>query len=275
MAIGYTNIPVPWTMSCWVNRQDAPGASAVLMYSPSAGIKLEQWGSANRNVGFTAYGVADYTFNNYTAPIGTWANLAFVCSPSGTLLYANGELVDSDPDTITLPMTTLGVTSGDLPAGTVDEVATFNQALLQGQVKTLYLTAIGDQNPPGLVSDVPIASPAGTLYATLPFSLNIDVYGAGPLSYQWFKDGTLVSTAATYTVAAASSGDNGNYSVIVTNAHGAVTSAVLNVVINPAVPAGIAQQPVPRQVYPRRHGHFHGQRQRHHTLHLPVEEGRH
>ena len=52
MAIGYTNIPVPWTMSCWVNRQDAPGASAVLMYSPSAGIKLEQWGSRQPQCGF-------------------------------------------------------------------------------------------------------------------------------------------------------------------------------------------------------------------------------
>ena len=250
MAIGYANIPVPWTMSCWVNRQDAPGASAVLMYSPSGGIKLEQWGSANRNVGFTAYGVADYTFDNYAAPAGTWAHLSFVCSSSGTLLYANGELVDSNTATITLPMTSLASPSGDLLSGTVDEVATFNQALLQGQVKTLYLTAIGDQNPPGLVSDVPIASPAGTLYATLPFSLNIDVYGAGPLGYQWRKDGTVVGTGASYTVAAASTANNGNYDVIVTNAHGAVTSAVLNVSINPAVPVGIAQQPVPRQVYP-------------------------
>ena len=250
MAIGNANVPVPWTMSCWVNRQDAPGASAVLMYSPSSGIKLEQWGTANRNVGFTAYGVADYTFDNYSAPVGTWAHLSFVCSPSETLLYANGELVDTNAATITLPMTSLASPSGDLLAGTVDEVATFNRALLQGQVKTLYLTAIGDQNPPGLVSDVPIASPAGTLYATLPFSLNIDVYGAGPLSYQWRKDGAVVGTDATFTVAAASTANNGNYDVIVTNAHGSVTSAVLNLVINPAVPASIAQQPVPRQVYP-------------------------
>jgi hypothetical protein len=137
MAIDNTNVPVPWTMNCWVNRQDAPGASAVLMYSPSAGIKLEQFGSATRNVGFTAYGVADYTFDNYSAPAGTWAQLSFVCSSGGTLLYANGELVDSNSATITLPMTSLASPNGDLLAGTVDEVATFNQALLQGQVKTL------------------------------------------------------------------------------------------------------------------------------------------
>jgi hypothetical protein len=250
MAIGYTNIPVPWTMSCWVNRQDAPGVSAVLMYSPSGGIKLEQYGSATRNVGFTAYGIADYTFDNYSAPTGTWAQLSFVSSSSGTLLYANGELVDSNAATITLPMTSLASPSGDLLAGTVDEVATFNRALLQGQVKTLYLTAVGDQNPPAFANDVPIASPAGTLYATVPFSLSIDVYGAGPLGYQWRKDGTVVGTSATYVKAAASAADDGNYDVIVSNAFGSITSAVFTVSINPAIPASVVQPPVPRQVYP-------------------------
>ncbi len=248
MAIGYTNIPVPWTMTCWVNRQDAPGGSAVLMYSPSSGIKLEQWQNT-REVGFTAYGVADYTFN-YEAPAGTWTHLAFVCTSDAVTLYANGEYADSISNTITLPMMSLGNPKGDLLAGSVDEVATFDRALLQGQIKTLYLTAIGDQNPPDFVNNVPIASPSGTLYATQPFSLNIDVFGAGPLSYQWRKDGTVVGTNATYAVAAATTADSGNYDVVVSNAHGTVTSAALNVAIQPAVPATITQQPMPRQVYP-------------------------
>jgi hypothetical protein len=111
------------------------------------------------------------------------------------------------------------------------------------------LTAVGDQNPPGFVNNVPIASPTGTLYATVPFSLSIDVYGAGPLGYQWRKDGTAVGTTAIYTVTAASAANNGNYDVIVTNAFGSVTSAVFTVSINPAIPASIVQPPVARQVY--------------------------
>jgi hypothetical protein len=247
VAIDHTNIPIPWTMNCWVNRQDAPGVSAVLLNSSSAGLKMEQY-AANRNLGFTAYGIADYAFN-YQAPVGTWTHLAFVGTPDGTLLYANGSLVDSNAATITLPMTSLGVVNGDLLSGTVDEVATFDRALLDGQIKTLYLTAIGDQNPPGFANDVPIVSPAGTVYATVPFALSIDVYGAGPLSYEWLKDGTAVGSGATYSKAAASAADNGNYKVIVTNAYGAVTSAVVNLAVNPAVPASITQPPVPRQVY--------------------------
>jgi hypothetical protein len=249
VAIDYTNIPVPWTMTCWVNREDAPGVSAVLLYSSSTGLKLEQYGSPDRDVGFTAYGVADYTFN-YEAPDGTWTHLAFVGTPDGMLLYTNGALADTNSATITLPMTSLGVVAGDLLSGTVDEVATFDRALMDGQIMTLYLTAIGSQNPPGFDNNEPIVTPAGALYATAPFSLSIDVYGAGPLSYQWWKDGSVVGTNAIYTVAAASATNAGNYSVIVTNAYGAVTSAVVNLVINPAVPASVAQPPVPRPVYP-------------------------
>jgi Immunoglobulin I-set domain/Concanavalin A-like lectin/glucanases superfamily len=196
-----------------------------------------------------AYGVADYYFNNYTAPTGTWTHLSFVATPSGTLLYANGSLVDSNSATVTLPMTSLANGSGDLLNGAVDEVATFDRALLEGQLKTLYLTAIGDQNPPGFVNDVPITLLAGTLYATLPFTLSIDAYGAGPLAYAWRKNGSVIGNGATYRQAAASTADNGAYDVIVTNAHGAVTSAVVNISINPAVPAGIAQQPASRQAY--------------------------
>ncbi len=247
MKIGRTNVPVPWTAVCWVNRQDAPGVSAVLMYSSSGGLKLEQYNNT-RQVGFTAYGVADYIFN-YSAPAGTWVNLAFVATPSGTLLYANGELQDSNSASITLPMTTLGHPTSDLLNGEVDEVSTFNRALLQGQLKTLYLTAIGDQNPPGFVNNVPLTSPAGTIYATTPFTLSIDAYGAGPLSFEWRKDGTPISTSANYSVASAALTDNGNYDVIITNAFGAVTSAVFTVTVNPAVPVTITQPPAARSVY--------------------------
>ncbi|MGP8239594.1 MAG: LamG-like jellyroll fold domain-containing protein [Limisphaerales bacterium] len=248
VAFDYTNIPVPWTFTCWVNRQDAPGASAVLMYSSASGLKLEQYDNT-LDVGFTAYGVADYTFN-YSAPDGTWTQLTYVGTQDGTTLYVNGSPTDTNAGSISLPMTSLGVVNGDLLSGTVDEVATFNQALLDGQIMTLYLAAIGSNAPPALDNNVPILAPAGTVYATLPFSLSIDVYGLPPLSYEWLKGDAVVGTNAIYTVAAASDGSAGNYSVIVSNAYGVVTSAVLNVVVNPEVPAGIAQSPAPRSVYP-------------------------
>ena len=80
--------------------------------------------------------------------------------------------------------------------------------------------------------------------------MSIDVYGTGPLSYLWLKDGAKVGDGATYTVGAATGTNAGNYSVIVSNAYGMATSLVATVAINPAVPATITQQPLPRPVYP-------------------------
>jgi len=240
------NVSVPWTATFWVNRQDALTASAVLLTSPSAGLKLEQWGT-DRLVGFTAYGVADYNFN-YGVPTNTWVQLTFVGTANGTLLYTNGFLADSNSATISLPLTRLGG-AGDPPKMELDEAATFDRALLEGQIRTLYLTAVGDANPPGLVSDQPVVSPSGTIYATTPFSLSANVYGAGPLVFQWRKDGTVVGTTSDYAKAAASVADNGNYDVIVSNSHGAVTSAIVNLTINSAVPPTIIQPPADRPVY--------------------------
>jgi hypothetical protein len=78
-----------------------------------------------------------------------------------------------------------------------------------------------------------------------------DSYGQGPLSFQWIKDGTNIPGAATfiYTRAAAAASDNGNYSVIVTNVFGAVTSTVVSVTVNSVVPPTITSQPPSRSVY--------------------------
>ena len=228
--IGYTNIPTPWTAVCWVNRQDAPGGSAVLMYSSTAALKLEQY-NGTRMVGFTAYGVADYLFD-YEAPTGTWVNLAFVGTGTNTLLYVNGLELAPNAASITLPMTSIGGPAGDYMSGTVGEVATFGTALSDGQIRTLYLTAMGDQNAPGLVQNVPMISPAGTIYATMPFSISADAYGAGPLTYQWRLNGTVVGTDITYAKASASRANNGNYDVIVTNPYGSVTSSAVTLTLS-------------------------------------------
>ena len=119
---------------------------------------------------FTAYGVADYAFN-YQAPDTTWTHLAYVGTSQGTLLYANGSLVDSDSATISLPMTSLGVVSGDVLNGAVNEVAALNDALQDGQIMTLYLTATGAQSPPVFDNNVPAVVPSGTLLRHRSFFL--------------------------------------------------------------------------------------------------------
>src|SRR5262249_12706637 len=106
---------------------------------------LEQWPNL-RKVGFTQFGVADYSFN-YTAPIGTWVHLAFVSDGINTHLYVNGSWQDSYPATIALP---LGQIGGDIPfrcinhvKGLVDEFSIYNRALDAAEIQALYQAGSG------------------------------------------------------------------------------------------------------------------------------------
>lgn len=70
-------------------------------------------------------------------------------------------------------------------------------------------------------------------------NLSVTATGESPLSYQWQRNGTNISgaTAAVYAIANAQAGDAGNYTVVVTNAVGSVTStpALLKVLISPSL----------------------------------------
>ena len=63
--------------------------------------------------------------------------------------------------------------------------------------------------------------------------MSVSAIGASPLSYQWRFNGTnqAGATASVYTLPSVQAGDAGNYSVVVSNAAGSVTSseAVLTV----------------------------------------------
>jgi hypothetical protein len=140
---------------------------------------------------------------------------------------------------------------GRFISGKMDEVAIYNQTLTEGQLRSHALAAFGGTNPPVLLINPPALTPTNVIYTTTPFTLASDAYGQPPLSYQWLKDGTNIPgvTALTYTKAQANTNDAGSYSLIVTNAFGAVTSQVAVVTISPAVPPTITQEPASRTAY--------------------------
>jgi len=133
--IGAAPLLPPWTAEFWVNRQDASNYSASLLGDGNTALKLEQF-NFSRQVGFTQFGVADYTFN-YSAPTNTWVHLAFVCDTT-TRLYVNGVLQDSNPNVINLPLGSLGYDSSGHPdylKGTIDEIRAWNVARTQAQIQ--------------------------------------------------------------------------------------------------------------------------------------------
>lgn len=91
------------------------------------------------------------------------------------------------------------------------------------------------------------AQPAGrAVQVGSPFTLAATATGT-ELSYQWRRNGQPLAgaTSATYAVAAAQAGDSGDYSVVVTNPFGSVTSDVARIsvaatLIPPALTAPVA-----------------------------------
>jgi hypothetical protein len=134
MFIGSTPLSPPWTAEFWVNRQDSPSWSSVLLVDSATALKLEQY-NFTRKVGFTQFGTADYTFN-YSAPTNTWVHLAFVSMTTNTQLFVNGVLQDTIAASIALPLEQLGSdVQGDQLKGTVDEIRVWKLARSQSDIQ--------------------------------------------------------------------------------------------------------------------------------------------
>lgn len=95
-----------------------------------------------------------------------------------------------------------------------------------------------------------LQQPASQTVATgSPASFSVQATG-GALTYQWRKNGTPIggATGATYTIPTAASGDEGSYTVVVTNSQGNVTSAPATLAV--ADPPVITSQPQSLNVDP-------------------------
>ncbi len=156
LLIGGAPISPPWTAELWVNRQASSDDSAILLGDGATALKLEQWPNT-RLVGFTQFGVADYSFN-YSAPVGAWVHLAFVAAADKTQIYVNGALQDSVAATIALP---LGQVGADIDGrfvnrlrGLVDELSVYNRPLSASEIHAIYAadTAGKCLNSPYLLS---------------------------------------------------------------------------------------------------------------------------
>jgi len=97
------------------------------------------------------------------------------------------------------------------------------------------------------------AQPASqTVTAGQTASFNVAATGTAPLSYQWNKNGTAVlgATSLSYTTPATSSSDNGaQFTVVVSNTAGSVTSSAATLTVNAAPLApSITTQPASQTV---------------------------
>lgn len=77
-------------------------------------------------------------------------------------------------------------------------------------------------------------------------SFAVTATGTGPLSYQWYKNGTAISGATSSTLAfsSATTSNSGNYYVVVRNSGSTATSTTVSLSVTASVTVRISQQPV-------------------------------
>jgi hypothetical protein len=175
----------------------------------------------------------------------TEANIYIGTTNGGTITFASATNFFSHVNSFSAA-TLVGSDLGD-PAyslnGAVDEVAIFNRSLSGGELYTQFASAV-DGVAPTIFSS--LVGPAGPAALGDSFSLSVDAGGAPPLVYTWSKDATPIAAttnSGTLTIATATFGDAGTYTVVVTNSFGtATTNSVVVTVVPPTQPVILGQE---------------------------------
>ena len=125
----HDDINGPWTVSLWVNRDEAT-AGGPLLRSYLGAISITQ-----RKPKLTVHGGADYPFTT-VIPGNAWTNLTFTSDGTGTSLYVDGIWKETINHTIPLPLMTLGYWWQAFD-GRVDELRAYDRMLSGEEIAAL------------------------------------------------------------------------------------------------------------------------------------------
>ncbi|MBC7488288.1 MAG: PQQ-dependent sugar dehydrogenase [Cytophagaceae bacterium] len=99
--------------------------------------------------------------------------------------------------------------------------------------QSLYKISYSTSFAPPSISDQPDDA---TVSTGDPASFNVVAYGSGALTYQWYKNGEVITGAnqLSYSISQAGSSDQGTYSVLVSSIYGSILSDVGMLIVNNA-----------------------------------------
>jgi len=193
--------------------------------------------ASGANVNFTI--AVRGTLNVYDGGAGYQTNNAVPCAfwyQNGTNLVASQSYVLGPTSGTTYSNSTVNASL------TLNNVTSANSGNYTVVVTNFWGSLTSSPASLNIASSLSVTTPTGqTNYAGNSVSLSVNATGSGPLAYQWLKGSTTLvngghlSGAATNVLNLSPAGtlDSGNYSVIVTNSSGSVTSGVALVSIMP------------------------------------------
>jgi hypothetical protein len=170
--------------------------------------------------------------------LGTSATLSVVAAGTSPLAYQWSKNGTAIIGATSASLTFSSLTAGD--AGSYSVVV--SNAL--GSV-TSNAASLAVISPPTIT-----IQPANqTVVAGAPLTLSVSASGAGPLTYQWSKNGTAINGAIspTFNLSSSAAIDAGSYRVVVSTPGASVTSNTVTVTVN--TPPTISSQPISGNIY--------------------------
>lgn len=217
------------TVEAWVRADWADRAGYPCMLGNRDGVTVWSLHLSGDKKTLTSYNGIDSL--GYTVPAGgagtNWHHVAVVFDAGTSTYYWDGALIATRNQVFgTGPASVQFGSSANLATaegweGMLDEVAFYSTALPAASILAHY-NALFLGDPPVIT-----AQPAGGYFLTgEAHQLAVAATGAG-LTYQWYKDGTLIADAtnATLTSTSLNPGFSGTYYVRIANAAGGTNSA--------------------------------------------------
>ena len=174
-----------------------------------------------------------------------WYHLAVVRNGNVFTMFLNGVAVGSETNGIAVPNANAPLTIGHSEAfyfnGELDEVSIYSRALSASEIAAIYNAGSAGKCRVPFITAQPQGQ-TNNAGATVTFLVStVD----NPMGYQWQKNGTTLmdggeisgSSTSTLTLMSITPNDAANYTVVITNSYGSVTSSVATLTVIQAIPA--------------------------------------
>jgi len=229
-------------------RGGGSGVVAGLNYSPN-------FNGSDYSLGYT-WNSDQNTYNwdsQVYVPLNQWSLAALTVTPTDATIYLfNASGIVSSRHVYSHVVQTFNGTTligGDSAAasrtflGDIDDVAVFNKALTRDQLSGMFYAASGVTNYAPTIATGPSSQ---SVFTGQSATFTVIGGGSQPLTYQWQSDTgsgfTNISNSgqfsgadtATLTIKGTTSGNAGNYQVILNNPWGTVPSSAASLTVNPS-----------------------------------------
>ncbi|MCX6922096.1 MAG: immunoglobulin domain-containing protein [Verrucomicrobia bacterium] len=238
---------MPMSVETWVYRTGSGSTMHILGKRGGCGYGSLQYQLAfDPSSGLSFIGdVYGTSVSTYRAlPLNKWQHLAVTYDGTNFVFYIDGNAVTGvtgslGPDTPD-PLK-LGDSGTCAPfVGLIDEVALYSRALTTNEVQAIYNAGKAGKCPTSFPPWILVQPTNQTATVGSNVTFSVAAGGTSPLGYQWSLGGSALegATGASLTLTNVQMSQAGNYSVVITNAAGVISSSNVTLSVNFA-PAGV------------------------------------